>query len=76
MKKIVSGILIASLLIGSPLTVFAEVTESTSSSVLESAPDTTASNTAVSEILPQASTTKTTDSTIKDAVKQSIVFTQ
>lgn len=71
MKKIVSGILIASLLIGSPLTVFAEVTESTSSSVLESAPDTTASNTTVSEILPQASTTKTTDSTIKDAVKQS-----
>ena len=71
MKKIVSGILIASLLIGSPLTVFAEVTESTSSSVLESAPGTTASDTAVSEILPQASTTKTTDSTIKDAVKQS-----
>lgn len=71
MKKIVSGILIASLLIGSPLTVFAEVTESTSSSVLESAPDTTASDTAVSEISPQASTTKTTDSTIKDAVKQS-----
>ncbi|WP_303753592.1 collagen-binding domain-containing protein [Enterococcus sp. S86.2] len=71
MKKIVSGILIASLLIGSPLTVFAKVTESTSSSVLESAPDTTASDTAVSEISPQASTTKTTDSTIKDAVKQS-----
>lgn len=71
MKKIISGILIASLLIGSPLTVFAKAEESTDSSVLESSSETPTSNAAVSESTLQSSTTKTTQSTIKDTTKQS-----